>query len=319
MVRSLLAVTAISAGLLFTVSSFALAKPKTITTSDYVEDCAGPMMFPQNGISLGQIDSYLADNYLFWNGLPYFNYKEERGWRINPYQVAYIGKLLLERYCASRSQTDLDRAIGLRSWLVEQLAKKLESSPVARIEYDFPNKPYTDKPGWGSAFAQSEVLDFAYRLKPKNQSDEKILSAAMEAFLTDISNGGLYSSFGRNGAIIWEEVATDTPSLIVNGHILAIWNIDQIIPRLKVGSSLRDKLADLNRRAKQAVVEFAGQAQLSDEAVVYDLRGPNKLNFRNRNTYPWRIMVIGYRYLIEQGYNLEKPLSKLEAMKSAAR
>lgn len=311
-------VAAAATALLLAMSNPVFAEPQA--GSNYVADCSGPMMFPQNGISISQIDSYLANNYLFWNGMPYFNYKEDRNWQVNPYQVAYIGKLLLERYCSSRSQHDLDRAIQLRSWLIDQFAQKLETSDVVRVEYGFPNKPYTDKPGWGSAFAQSEVLDFAYRLKPRNApDDEKILSAATEALLTDTSIGGLYSSFGRNGAIIWEEVATDAPSLIVNGHILAIWNIDQIIPRLQGGSSLRAKLTDLNRRAKQAVVEFAGQAQLSDEAVVYDLRGPNKLNFRNRDTYPWRIMVIGYRYLIEQGYDLKEPLAKLEAMKQAKR
>ena len=196
----------------------------------------------------------------------------------------------------------------------------MEASDVVRVEYDFPNKPYADKPGWGSAFAQSEVLDFAYRLKPENSpDDEKILAAATKAFLTDISHGGLYSEFGNNGAIMWEEVAATVPSLIVNGHILAIWNLDRIIPRLNDISPTRDKLENLNQRAKQAVVEFASQAQLSDEAVVYDLRGPNKLNFRNRDTYPWRIMVIGYRYLIKQGYNLQYPLATLEAMKPAER
>lgn len=53
------------------------------------------MMFPQNGISISQIDSYLANNYLFWNGMPYFNYKEDRNWQVNPYQVAYIASYYL--------------------------------------------------------------------------------------------------------------------------------------------------------------------------------------------------------------------------------
>jgi len=315
MFRALSAV-AVAAGLLFIAPSVEAAEPQPV----YATDCSGPMMFPQNGISISQIDSYLASNYIFWRGLPYFNYKEDRNWQVNPYQVAYIGKLLLERYCSSKSQSDLARAIGLRSWLINQFAQKMEASDVVRVEYDFPNKPYADKPGWGSAFAQSEVLDFAYRLKPENSpDDEKILAAATKAFLTDISHGGLYSEFGNNGAIMWEEVAATVPSLIVNGHILAIWNLDRIIPRLNDISPTRDKLENLNQRAKQAVVEFASQAQLSDEAVVYDLRGPNKLNFRNRDTYPWRIMVIGYRYLIKQGYNLQYPLATLEAMKPAER
>lgn len=180
----------IAAGLCLLIPVPFAARTPRETPIEYVADCSGPIMFPQNGVALAQIDKYLASNYLFWQGIPYYDYP--RGYEVSPYQVAYIGKLLLERYCNTKSPSDFQRAIKLRSWLLSQFAKKIDAHQVARIEYDFPNLPYTDKPGWGSAFAQSEVLDFAYRFTPSRPFDDtRIMSAATRAFMLDIAHDGL--------------------------------------------------------------------------------------------------------------------------------
>ena len=283
--------------------------------TDYVAECGDETVFPTTKISNSKIDEHLS-HYKFIDGIPHWDYEGERGVQANPYQIAFVGATLLQRYCTTKDQSDFDRALVMRAWLVDYLKQRIYVGDVPRVEYDFPNPPYTDKPGWGSAFAQAMLLHFAYRLHPRySPEDEEILSQAAEAFTLDISEQGLHSIY--HGNVIWEEVATNKPSLIVNGHIVAIWNLDHAIPYMP-SSKLKRKLRKMNASAKAAVVEFAPRVQLSSTDMLYDLRSLSDNTIHDppyhRGSYPWNIMVFGYQYLIDQGYNLKGPLSGLKEM-----
>lgn len=279
-------------------------------------DCSGDLLFPAIAKSTDAIPSYL-DNYRFVDGIPYWDYGGSRGVEVNPYQVAYVATLQLQRYCATGSANALRHALLLREWLVSRLkeptVRKTPAATILRIEYDFPNAPYAPNPGWGSAFAQSILLNFALRTQPVfSVSDQQALWRATNALLTPIEDGGLYSNY-RDDTIFWEEVASESPSRIVNAHLISAWTIDGIVERLPFWFFQSHLLAELNNKGKSLLPLIADKVQFSGSYVLYDL-STDEPNLRDRSAYAWRMMSAGYKWLISEGYPMGPALEKLEEM-----
>lgn len=320
-VLAILRVCAVSA-LLFLLPKAVLAETYRLQepAREYNVSCDGiaDIMFPAVRMTRSEADQHLAQHLYNEDGIPTHNYGS-KGIRISPWQVSFVGLLHLTRFCESKDFTDLKAAIHMREWLMGAL--KPSSNPpsqtgLLRLEYDFANEPFADAPGWGSAFDQSSAIMLALLVRPTNdEHDLEKLRAALLPYLTHINDGGFISSWGVNGSIFWEEVATTVPSRVVNGHIITAWYIDKILDRLppELGD-LKGSLIANNKRAKHLIVELADQIYVPPKHVRYDFRDLNKPNLVTRDHYAWRVEVEGAKWLIKQGYPLEKHLSEIESL-----
>lgn len=84
---------------------------------------------------------------------------------------------------------------------------------------------YGARPGWLSAMAQGEIASVLLRAYALT-GDERYLERGVRALSPlklDTRSGG--ATFFRDGAVFFEEVATDDPCHILNGHLFAAFGV----------------------------------------------------------------------------------------------
>jgi hypothetical protein len=226
-----------------------------------------------------------------------------------------VGLIHLRRFCQSGDADDLHSAVKIRNWLAANLVEPSfpAATGILRNEYPLPDPPYTSRGGFGSALAQAPVVLLLLRVRPsEDRQDDEKLQKALHALVTPIEGGGFYSRSGNR--MFWEEVASDTPSLVINGDIVTMWNVDQILKILPDSNEYKSRLAALNKEAKQTIVNLAPTFFLGTDKVLYDLR-PGAPNTRGKGDYPVRLMMEGYKWLISDGYtSLQASLDRLMAL-----
>lgn len=294
--------------------STAIAETSYRINCDSLEDS----LWPTTRTSRKDRESYFKI-FIYHDGIPHIFYPGI-GERPNPYFVARVGIYQLSLYCSYGDEVALQRAKTIRAWLMRTLTVPTyppTSRSILRNEFTYANRPYANRPGWGSMMAQSLIGQIFLRLRPINDIyDDKRIKFTLEAMLTPTSEGGLYTQVSAD-SIIWEEVANDRSSAVLNGHLVAVWNVEHLLLLLDQSDPLRCKLADLNRQAKNFVVEAAPKIFVAPDRFRYDLND-EMLNTRSADEYATRVLVVGYRWLIDQGYALEPYLDQITGTASAA-
>lgn len=258
-----------------------------------------------------QLDAYFS-RLRFVDGIPLDEYGHA-----NPFTIAMVGLLNVQRYCETKEARRLDAAIAQRKWLVQNLKQSSTKSGTRLFTYDFANAPYADGAGWSSAMSQSAGTLLMQLIKPEySWSDPSLLNGAIKAALHDINDGGIYSNF-EDGSIFWEEVAwPGRPSLIMNGAQVATHNYDIIIDDLMPpGDSMRVKLHELNERAKDGLMLVQDKMIKGDGKghILYDLTTV-PVNTREKGHYAHTIAIEWLAEMKAQGRDVKDYIERLKAL-----
>lgn len=257
-----------------------------------------------------ELDSYFS-RLKFVDGIP----RDEYG-RENPFTIAMVGLLDLQRYCETKEPKRLEVAIRQRKVLVDNIKRSNSGTDALLIKYDFPNAPYAEKAGWSSAMSQSAGTLLMMLLQPEGfWNDQKLITGTIRPALHDIDHGGIYSNF-EDGSIFWEEVAyPDRPSIIMNGAQVATHNYDIVIDLMPPGDPMRVKLHELNERAKDGLMLVQDRMIKGDGKghILYDLTTV-PMNIREKGHYAHLIAIEWLEEMKAQGRDVKDYIERLKAL-----
>jgi len=142
----------------------------------------------------------------------------------HPIRIAQFALQAHANWIATRSDRTLRTFLAQAQWLRDNQSSRGAVDGCYR--FDFPWPRYGAEAGWISAMAQGEAISTLLR------ADEMLpragyLEAAMRAalpFRAELHDGGVVSRT-VHGDVFFEEVATQRPAHILNGHIFALWGL----------------------------------------------------------------------------------------------
>lgn len=256
-----------------------------------------------------ELDKYFAK--LTWrDGVPVPKNKPDKH---NPWNIALAGLYNLERYCETGDPKRLEAAITQRRWLAENVTASNEELGLLRWSYDFQNKPYASKAGWGSAMSQSAGTLLMQLVHPRfDRQDTAKVRNTIRTSLHPVADGGTYSPYG-DGLIFWEEVAThERPSTIINGAQVASFYYDLVAEQMPTGE-MRGKLLDLNDKAIKALLSVQDEMMATDKPghILYDLT-TSPPNLRKKGHYAYKIAVWWLEWVGRNGTDVTAIQNKLK-------
>ena len=312
--RQIVAALSLAASIVCATSPYG-AETQTETQVDgYTIECKGIESVLQSSLKM---DAKTLQNYdsaktiTFIDGVLAYRYGGTRGTQISPWLASTYALRHLEQFCKDRDLARLPKILAQRDWLAKNLvARKSGAEEFLVIPYDFPNPPYSSKPGWTSALAQASTLSLLARVRPKQHDPNVEMVAA--AFAIPAVKGGLYSDYDR-ATIWWEEVATpERPSMVVNGGAIALYILAADLDVLPITTPLHENLAVKIEKAKRALLLMLPRLVPSEGKILYDLSGTN---FRNKGHYAHIATVEVLSWMQTDGYLSAAELKTIAELK----
>ena len=230
--------------------------------------------------------------YIVWDlarfGLEYFDAEGVRSTfgTYNPVSIAQYGL-----YCYGEL-TAGNEALRIPFFRQAQFLRRYQRQD-GTLPYWKPFPRYHENPPWISAMAQGEAASLflrAYSLTSERSYLDAALQA-VESLKVDVARSG--ASFIRGDAVFFEEIASNEPAHILNGHLYAVFGVWELC-RFGFGDS------DLQRLQHCAVQTLARWLHLFDASgwSYYQLA-------RNSNGARYYAPMNYHQYHIAQMYVLE--------------
>lgn len=165
-------------------------------------------------------------------GIPMKNFGGITGAVYNITRVCGYGLACFDRYLNTGEEVWRERFVGVANWLMEHGERDERQGYVWRYTYAHGGRPA----GRISGMAQGQGIAVYVRAYYLTR-DETWLSYAKEAlrsFEMPMVEGGVVARFSEIGMDWYEELISDPPTHILNGHIYALSGIRDLAVYLKV-------------------------------------------------------------------------------------
>lgn len=193
----------------------------------------------------GDIDDYGVPLYLGSDGKQY-------------HSVIFLGHYAIgayQHFLKTKDNTSLSDFKLIADWLTDNLETKLSCEGVWVNHYPMTTFKITSE--WSSCLCQAKGISTLTRAF-LHFSDEKYLLAALKAataYQLDKCKGGV--KVEKNGMLFWEEYPTaDSHSIVLNGHIFAIWSIYDLLSVIKGLEKFENEFGVLQKLYHQSLVDL---------------------------------------------------------------
>jgi hypothetical protein len=179
-----------------------------------------PLSYPFDWSGLDDFSYPLDDN-----GVPQVVGNSSVGLQHNPITIAQYGLSRLQRFAVTQNEGEVRPVLNAVNWLVENFRDWRNG--IGAWIYNFDLDFYGPQAPWISGMAQGQGISLLLRIH-QLQPDEKLLDIcrrAFRVFLHPVAEGGVVAAF-PDSATVFEEYPTNPPSLVLNGHIFALFGVN---------------------------------------------------------------------------------------------
>jgi hypothetical protein len=171
-------------------------------------------------------------------GVPLFDFGQGAGRQMHPVTLCQVALGWYERRLAEQDVAHRAHFLRLADWLVENRLP-WHGGGAWPVPVDQPR--YRLRAPWVSALVQGQALSVlarADRLCPGAAAYRAALDAALVLFDLDVGRGGVRTE--DEYGVGFEEYTTDTPSLVFNGLISALWGLSDAAKLAPAGPADRN-------------------------------------------------------------------------------
>jgi len=158
-------------------------------------------------------------------GIPLYKYPHGKEYNIT--FICHYAIYNLYLYQTYKKNDSKEKFLNISQWLKKIAVEKNNSF---NFHYNFPIEKFNLKPPWISAMAQGRVISVFTRAFELTNNDEYLYYAhkAANPFFIPFSEGGVLNYY-PDGSFGLEEYPSNPPSFVLNGFIIALFGLLDII------------------------------------------------------------------------------------------